>query len=166
MTITDIQRVRLRGALEAPPNTLADEAAAVLGYSAGSKVIVDAKPLETVLAQLGIEVLDWKQVLRYQYTKQAEENSKRLASMDNVEWNWRSDLNWDKEPIDKYTAPIPDFVLNKAIQIKKALPECEILVEALRQSADPFLVVRLKEGYSYEGYYVEVWDETSFERGV
>lgn len=162
MTIQDLQRIKLQGTLEAPATTLADEAAAVLGFSANSVVVVQATLLASTLAALDIEVLNWRDVLQYQYQKQAEENCKRLEEPG---WQWRNDLSWSMTPIDKYNKPIPDFVLHKAIQIKKALPECEILVEELQQSPDPFLIVRVKHarGYGYEGYYVEVWDESSFE---
>lgn len=161
MTIAEITRVKLQGTVEAPANTLADEAAAVLGYSAGSPVVVETTPLAAALAELEIEVLDWREVLRYQYQKQAEANLKDLQEPD---WSWRRELSWKQTPIDEFKSPIPDFVLNKAIQIKKALPECEILIEHL--TFDPFMIVRLKSarGYGHEGYYVEVWDESSFER--
>ena len=163
MTIADITRVKLQGLVEAPANTLADEAATVLGYSTGSPVVVEAAALASVLASLEIEVLNWRDVLIYQYQKQAEENSRKI---DEPDWSWRREMTWNLSPIEKFKNPIPAFVLNKAIQIKKALPECEILIESLEQSADPFLIVRLKSarGYGYEGYYVEVWDESSFER--
>lgn len=160
MTINDITRVKLQGTVEAPVSTLADEAASILGYSTDSAVVVEAKPLAAALAAMDIGILDWREVLRYQYQKQAEEN---IAQLQEPGWQWRSDLSWNMTPIDKFKQPIPDFVLNKAIQIKKALPACEILVESLERSADPFLVVRLKDGWRYEGYYVEVWDESSFE---
>lgn len=162
MTIKDLPRLKLQRTIEAPANTLADEAAAILGYSTGSPVVVQTTPLAAALAELDIDVLDWRAVLRYQFTKQAEENIKAMPEQD---WQWRREQSWHSVPIEKYTKPIPDFVLNKAIQIKKALPACEILVEELQESADPFLVVRIKQDWRYEGYYVEVWDETSFERG-
>ena len=159
MTIKDLPRLKLQGTFEAPVSTLADEAASILGYSTGSPVVVQTTPLASALAALDIEVLDWRAVLRYQFQKQADENIKTMPEQD---WQWRREQSWHTTPIEKYTKPIPDFVLNKAIQIKKALPACEILIEELESTPDPFLVVRLKKDWRYEGYYVEVWDETSF----
>lgn len=161
-TIHDISRQRLQGAVEAPANTLADEAAVVLGYSAQGQTVVEAGQLATALADLDIEVLNEREVLTYQFEQLARESIKRIGdAYTSLKNGWRNDLAWTAQPIDKFTSPIPDYVLNKAIQIKKALPEVELLVESL--GVDPFLIARLKKSsYDYEGYYVEVWDETSF----
>lgn len=163
MKIQDIPRVKLQGAVEAPENMLADDAATLLGYKAGTRTVVKVTPLAAALAELDIEPLEWRAVRRYQFEAAAAANTARLAEVTDPDFqDWRSELEWTRTPISKYAEPIPDYVLNKAIQIKRALPDVEIIVEALQQNPDPFLIVRVKDGYRYEGYYVEVWDERSF----
>lgn len=69
---------------------------------------------------------------------------------------------WGRTPIRYYTEEIPEFVLNKAIQIKKALPTVGVYVEHLVDQPDPFLVV----ASGGEEFYVEVWMEPGFEGRV
>ena len=70
-----------------------------------------------------------------------------------------SSLEWQKTKLSVYRGEIPEFVLRKAIQIKKATPGfLEFFVEHIGKE-DPFLIVRFLE----KEYYVEVWDEPKFE---
>ena len=74
-------------------------------------------------------------------------------------WAWRS------HTISGYEGVIPDHVLNKAMQIKAAIPNASFDVYSLDMSTernmrpvrdpDPFFSVRLDR----EAYYIEQWDE-------
>lgn len=170
MTLNDIPRKTLIMP-SFPVEDLASEAEEVLGYST-TQVEVKASVLYETLAKLEIEVLDWRAVECYQLEKLfeveqrelAEAHASSAATFDRTESRWLRS-SWRMTPIEKYTEPIPSFVLNKAIQIKRALPDVEVLVEHLSNSPDPFLVVRVKKtSYSTESYYVEVWDEPGFGR--
>lgn len=69
--------------------------------------------------------------------------------------------------VPQYTRYVPFHVLNKALQVKAALPNVGIGVEELTFKAedipkpepDPFLFVELNG----EMYYIEAWDEREFE---
>ena len=171
MKMTEIEREPITAVLEwsEPCVSLAAEAQEVLGY----KVLQTRQQepekqsvLQLALAQAGIETLNAEQVKTYQ-TERLVERTKEMfqAWLKNPErmfWG----PGWDKTAIDKYQQPIPEFVLNKAIQIKKAMPEVRIYVEHLSEHPDPFLVVATKhESYDFdaEQFYVEVWAEPKFE---
>jgi len=67
-----------------------------------------------------------------------------------------------KSPLEK-AADVPEFVTAKAAEIATHLPEASFTVEELRserRAYDPFLIV----SYGRESYYIEVWDESIFER--
>ena len=71
-------------------------------------------------------------------------------------WAWRGIA------LAKYQQEVPAFVLQRALEIKKELPEAEFSIELLAQTsrfADPFLVVYCVG----ERYYVDVWDEPNFQ---
>ena len=70
--------------------------------------------------------------------------------------------HWNKTTIKIYGEEgkeIPEYVLNKAIQVKYEVPEVEILIDEFTVVPDPFLFVKL----GAESYYIEVWDEPKFE---
>lgn len=79
---------------------------------------------------------------------------------------------WLSTEISRYTGEIPLHVLSKALQVKKAVPDATLWIEYLAQSKetyeaprvlhDPFLRVERAK----ESYYIEVWDESEFERAV
>jgi len=152
---------------------LAEEAKQVLGYDILKTAIEkpnERTQLELALAAAGIEVLNPEHVKTYQ-TEMLKERSKILFA----EWLKTTDPSsfwgprWDKTPIEDYKQPIPEFVLNKAIQIKKAVPDVRIYVEHLSEHPDPFLVVAMKhKDYSFDGetHYIEVWAEPKFEGRV
>lgn len=129
--------------------SLAKKAKEVLGY------MVLEYDLSTKLAEtlkgLDIEILDREQVDDY---KQALEVTQRGALIGR-------ESKWEKFHIDMYPRPIPEHVLNKAIQIKERLPSVDFFVDELRSNRipDPFLLVKLGR----EEYYIEVWDEPKFE---
>ena len=71
-------------------------------------------------------------------------------------------LQWVKSPLEK-AVDVPEFVRAKAAEIANRVPEATFGVEELRserRAYDPFLIV----SYGDESYYVEVWDESNFER--
>jgi len=78
---------------------------------------------------------------------------------------------WISFPIggsyNPYRNPVPDFAIERALQVKQALPETNFYVSELQerwqeihmQVSDPFLVM------DYKGIqlYLDVWDEPKFE---
>src|SRR6266852_2645256 len=71
-------------------------------------------------------------------------------------------LRWVRVPLGK-VRNAPGFVKAKAREIANLLPDATFTVEQLRREKkiyDPFLIV----SYADESYYVEVWEETEFER--
>jgi len=124
---------------------LADEAEKLLGYGVLKATL--HKPLAKALATLEIAVLDAAQVERYKNKKEDE------ATDDDM------DGEWYPYEIGDYTQPIPEFVLAKALEIKKAVPEVNLHIEQIKLKPDPFLVATLDS----ECYYIEVWEEPEFE---
>jgi hypothetical protein len=71
-------------------------------------------------------------------------------------------LQWVKVPLED-ALDVPEFVWAKAREIASCLPEATFAVEQLqseRRIYDPFLIV----SHADESYYIEVWDESEFER--
>jgi len=71
-------------------------------------------------------------------------------------------LQWVKVRLED-ALDVPEFVWAKAREIASCLPEATFTVEQLqseRRIYDPFLIV----SYADESYYIEVWDESEFER--
>ncbi len=71
-------------------------------------------------------------------------------------------LQWVKSPLEE-AIDVPQFVKAKAAEIATHLPEATFTVEELRserRAYDPFLIV----SYGDESYYIDVWDESIFER--
>lgn len=158
----------------------------LLTFNAGGK-------LQAVLENLEIEVLDPKAVFEYQSKfGEAELNTAILFYEEESDSDDDSDEEdeddedeaprrrylkrrqvartrstpgyaWHRIAISKYLKAIPEFVVNKAIQIKEALPEVKIFVEELQYDPDPFLVVTCENDNFTEQYYVEVWEEPLFE---
>jgi len=156
---------------------LLTEAEEVLGYSAKKALIKNGEevaemPLASALARLEMDVLDKADVEKYKKEHLKEVAARTFAAWMTSDSSWYSIPTWMRTKIDEYKEPIPEFVLDKAIQIKKAVPDVAIFVEWLNESPDPFLVVctqtqRESGAYKYsedvEAYYVEAWDEPKFE---
>lgn len=78
--------------------------------------------------------------------------------------------DWKSYPINAYNGALPVFVLNTAVTLKREIPEVGLSVERLeetvsswtppRATPDPFLRATLGN----EDYYVEVFDESEFEK--
>ena len=171
---------------------LAESAKSVLGYDVLAKLTdkvaqEDLTPTQLALQELGIEVLNRRDVFVYQrerviertmvgVAKQMQELSQELVKawmqgqasaneLDRI--NRFSGPAWTFQKISEYRQPIPEFVLAKAVQIKQRVPECEIYVCGLEDDPDPFLCVGDKKKYSWAEpeniHYVEVWAEPKFE---
>ena len=78
--------------------------------------------------------------------------------------------DWYSAKIAEYKKPIPDFVLERALQLQEALPLASFAIDYFEErihrvevevtpAVDPFLC------FSYGGtkYYLDVWDEPKFE---
>jgi len=80
-----------------------------------------------------------------------------LECIDVWEWGWAA--------LEKFSAPVPEFALQSALEIRERCPEARFFVSYLVQmrdiaiSGDPFLVVASSKG---RRYYIEVWNEPSF----
>lgn len=152
--------------------TVREQAKALLGYAPGasSDPTEGHDALYMTLQSLEMEILDWHDVMAYQAQEigkavdrlvkrelQSDEYSERILS-----WPPR----WAEFEISKFTEHVPNHILQKAVEIKRSLPECEIRVQRLDQSCDPFLVAVVKVGqYNVEKrYFIDVWDEPGFER--
>jgi hypothetical protein len=175
MKITEIERERIKvpeGTQELCPN-LAEESLTVLGYS----ILKDTgnaaglSKLQQVLAEHEIEVLRAKQVDLYkaeQWERRQRElfdehlkgGKEHLLDPAGKYWSsWPTTAAWTEVEISQYKEAIPLHVLDKAVQIKKALPDAEIIIEHLTESQDPFLVVK----HGGKKVYVDVWEEPRFE---
>jgi hypothetical protein len=184
MLMTEIKRSVLTLPVESTDDvaTLAGDAEAILGYSVLRESLTE--PTETprlaaALASLGIEILNKQDVLNYMRERLCD---RTLELLD--EWqkgnpapvsSWGSGEyfmgpSWAPTPIAKYKDKIPEFVVNKAVQIKRALPDVQIFIRHLTEDKDPFLEVTLGKADEYnserngsERYFIEVWEEPKFE---
>ena len=162
--------------------SLADDAAQVLGYQVLRDSLVEppATPqLATALAELGIDILNKQDVLLYMRERLCDRTLELLDEWQkgNPEpvntWGYGSGFggpSWDATPIEKYREAVPEFVINKAVQIKRACPEVQILIRHLTEAKDPFLEVTLglatewnADNNGSERYFIEVWEEPKFE---
>lgn len=149
------------------------EALATLGLEAEDEPQVQdpRSPLVKALADLEIEVLDWREVLLYKLEQRHKHEMARLkaeSTGENPPVRLPS-FTWERTAIKKYKGRIPDHVLLKAAQIKRACPEVRFYVDHLEETRDPFLVATLHELTSWDWqthphFYVEVWEEPDFER--
>lgn len=131
---------------------LAVEALDILGYE--GLALHGANLLGEVLRCLEIEILDANEVEKY------------MASITgDRKWDWIP-LNeysanvWSQNQTRIYSAPIPQFVLRKAIQIRRTLPNVTFFVRTAFGDPDPFLWAGVRH---FDSYYIEVWDEPKFE---
>jgi hypothetical protein len=162
MKLEEIRREHCIVTIE-PIVTVLDEASQVLGYgSRGRPEPARKSPLREVLAKLEIEPLNEADVVRYQAEMIAElmldprYQADRLAASH----EYRFFHYWEGQKLSSYSEPVPEFVLSKAIQIKKACPEVEFFVQTLEGKPDPFLLAKL--GYD-DHAFIEVWEEPKFE---
>jgi hypothetical protein len=152
--------------------TVREQAKELLGYAANEAEPDERRDaLYMTLQSLEMEILDWHDVLIYQAQELAKAIDKQVQiAVQAGEYNDRImswPPRWDEREIAKFSGCVPDHILQKAVEIKRSLPECEIRVQQLDYSCDPFLVAVIKVGqYSLERrYLIDVWDEPGFERG-
>ncbi len=169
MEQTEIKRIALKR-VEVPSTlpSLKEEALEVLGYNPDSQVEREkGSPVEEALRELEIEILDWKDVKRYQLEQRQKKEWDVLATelAQDSPAHWPSTVEWRRTEIEKYKGWIPDHVLLKAIQIRRRLPGVELFVEHLEETRDPFLVIEEKGANSWDRSYfwVEVWNEPGYE---
>ena len=129
------------------------QASEVLGYKVLEKE--SSTILAEALRRLDIDILNQEQVDAYKLdcakiAKAGDDGSAALVG---------STGYWAQTLVEEYEKEIPEHVLNKAIQVKREVPEVEILVDEFTVVPDPFLVVR----HGSESYFIEVWDEPKFE---
>jgi hypothetical protein len=152
----------------------------ILGYKPLHKLAVLKEcRLRETLIELGIEVLNPATILLYQEKlgvphpdlRELVKNSGAFVeAVDDDDESDEDDddempsnrKSWQRQSLESYGAPIPAHVLQKAIEIKKALPSVEFSVEQLKMMPDPFLIVEFRE----EQFYIEVWEEPKFEGRV
>lgn len=141
---------------------LHSQANVILGYSCREKT--NSEPsgiLRAVLSRLEIETLNPQSVHKYQSELLAEQMV-RNGPNTGFRYSWRNDPVWIRTDLKEYKRPVPDFAIERALQIKRALPTAEFWVEELSLAPDPFLVAHVDD----EGYYVAVWEEARFEAGL
>jgi hypothetical protein len=148
-----------------PRKRLATEAEALLGYTPLREELRTPGTLKRALAGLEMEILDWESVTAYKKQMAAHYETSGKMQMP----------TWRLTKLKDYKAPVPEYVLQKAVEIKKILPEAEFYVEQL--AVDPFLIVTLKPLNDFMSpemtlnreldpemaAYVEVWSEPKFE---
>lgn len=150
--------------LTQPRRLLAIEAEGLLGYTPLLKDAGTPGKLRRALAELEIETLNQDSVDKYKAQMvQHYASHQKLA-----------DPTWRITSLKAYTQPVPEYVLRKACQIKRTLPDAEFYVDQL--AVDPFLIVSLVPLKDFmtnqatraldpeQAAYVEVWDEPKFEK--
>ena len=163
MTITEIRREQLAGAdLNEEMRCFAKRASEVLGYDVLQTYYEKRgafSELELALVKLEIEPLNWRDVKRYQFERKQEDERADFEERMRYEPKsfWMPSSYWGERKLEEYKKPVPEFVLNKAMQIKELVPGVTFQVEELAR--DPFLVAVLGE----EKVYIDVWEEPQFE---
>ena len=148
-----------------PRQKLAADAEALLGYSPLRRELRNPGLLKQVLAKLEIPILDEHSVNRY---KSEMVDHFRTA-------NKMPDPTWRLFPLRSYSSPIPEFVLQKAVEIKRELPDARFYVDQL--AVDPFLIVSMTTLPDYVSNivraldpdlsaYIDCWAEPKFEASM
>lgn len=162
--------------------TLAADAEIILGYNVLQNSLTtppETPRLAVVLAELGIEILNKTDVITYMRERLCDRTLELLDEWQksNPEpfYSWGSGNSfsgpqWSSTAIANYKDAIPEFVVNKAVQIKRALPEAGVFIRHLTEDKDPFLEVTFGDVDKYdsdrngsERYFIEVWEEPKFE---
>lgn len=144
-----------------------ETAADVLGYQVtDTRPVPTELPLRRAIAECGIEVLDPIAVVRYQAEMVAAKMITNGPQLQRASTWGSATPTWGRNELQSYRGIVPDFALERAIQIKKIFPSVEFWVEELSETRDPFLIAWVKEsGYSWAGeaYYIACWEEARFE---
>lgn len=133
--------------------TLAVEAETLLGYSVLRREMKLTSPLAATLKELEIEPFSEQSVTNYMG------EMTRFATQEARKANAYAYASWVHTSIAGYEKRFPEIAIQKACEIKRALPAAEIFIEELNIYPDPFLVASL----GGEKFYIEVWDEPKFE---
>ncbi len=164
----ELRRVRFEAEELDARAALAAEAEDLLGYTPLRDAVKAPGRLRRALAALEIEVLDQDAVDAYKAQMVEHHRS----------YNKTVDPTWRITALADYALPVPEFVLRKAVAIKRALPEAQFYVDQL--AVDPFLIVTLEADGLYDSLvnhssrklnpdtaaYVEVWSEPKFEEAL
>ena len=151
--------------LNDPRQKLAMDAETHLGYTPLRTELRAPGALMRVLAKLEIQVLDQKSVDTY----------KQLMAAHYATAGKLFDPTWRLTLLRSYHQPVPEFVLQKAVEIKRELPEAKFYIDQL--AVDPFLIVSLRslEDYRHNcsrdldadtAAYIECWAEPKFEASM
>ena len=162
MQMTEIGREKLGTKSAEPMMEVINEAREVLGYGVTEAPEGNLSCLREILRELEIEPLVEADVVRYQAERIAELmlDSTFLQSVMRGSVDYRFNSYWQSVALKNYREPIPEFVLAKAIQIKKRMPGAELFIQSLEGDPDPFLLVN--DGFR-DHAYIEVWAEPKFE---
>jgi hypothetical protein len=149
--------------------TLALKAEAILGYSGLRKKLgIELPSLAQTLNDLGIEPFRTEDVKRYKEEKARQVEHQILSDYRQLARH-RNELpigsyvraRWERVPLPAFEGEVPEFALSHALEIKDKMPTATFEVEELRveKRYDPFLIASCGK----ERYYIDVWDEHSFE---
>jgi hypothetical protein len=178
MLLTEIKRevVLCPSGVGDDVRSLAEEAERVLGYGRLREALdvpAETPSLLKTLGELGIEILNRESVVTYMRQRMIDRTMEMMGEWEKSgpdplsSWNSFSGARWDNTEVDKYKDAIPEFVINKAVQIKRALPEVKIYITHLTEDKDPFLKVEYGKENEWdsngESYFIEVWEEPKFE---
>ena len=149
---------------------LAIEVEDLLGYTPLREHIKAPGRLQRALARLQIEVLDESSVDAYK--------AQMVLHYDTH--NKMAQPTWRLTALADYALKIPLFVLSKAVQLKRELPEARFYVDHL--AVDPFLIVcagpngddpqdhvvnvKTRDLDADTQAYIEVWSEPRFEAAL
>lgn len=172
MTTTDIKRVALQpvGEVSDMDEQLSQEAIEVLGWKQPDAEEHPVNPLRKALAECGIEILDWRDVLQYKMEKRQEAERRAVAGAQASDRppRWFSTPDWSSSELQHHRGAIPQHVVSKMVQLKRALPEVTYKIDALMSSPDPFLIACFGKSAwdsDYVEEYIEVWDERDLNGG-
>lgn len=118
-------------------------------------------PLTETLLKLEIDTLDASSVIRYQCEEAARKTEEAIREeFSDYVTGWFTAASWTKTELSSYGRAVPEFVINKAVQIKEWMPDVRFYIQHMNDpKADPFLVAVAGK----EMYYIEAWDEPRFE---
>lgn len=117
-------------------------AKAELGYKRPIKP--EEKPLYKALARLGIAPFADADVRAYMSSK--------------VTRGFLQSTVWARAPLAEFTGMVPEFAIQRALDIKTECPGATFMVDSLVTRPDPFLIAVLGD----EQFVVDVWDEPDF----
>lgn len=150
---------------------LARDAERLLGYRVMRARLRLPDPLLAALAKLEIEPFDVSTVGQYkaEMVEYAQSEARRLDAAEGVDrYSVMARVaSWKVYRLDQYSKPVPEYVLEKALQIKRECPAAGFQIEELDVVKDPFLIVtgpgELRGSIVIpQRYHIEVWDEAEF----